>query len=173
MSRVSPPGDASPWTAEESRRTAEEHAATGIYGTIVCAAVMAAAHIDRAAVLTIAVVGTLLIYWTAERYSRLVAERIHGGERPTWDHVREHLTSGWGFVTASFVPLAVLLLTRLAGADMSTAVLAGLCASVVLLFLQGWRIGSSGHLARPERFFVASAAAVFGLLLIALKSLLH
>jgi hypothetical protein len=165
--------DSSPLTDEESRRSAEEHAATGIYGTIVSGGVMAAAHLDRAATLTIAVVGTLLIYWTAERYSRLVAERIHGGERPTWAHVREHLTSGWVFVTASFVPLGVLLLARLAGSDMDTAVLAGLCASVVLLFLQGWRIGASGHLDRSERLFVAAAAAAFGLLLIALKSLLH
>lgn len=158
---------------ETAQREAEEHAATGIYGTIVSGGVMAAAHIDRAAILSVAVVGTLLIYWTAERYSRLVAERIHGGERPTWAHVREHLTSGWVFVTASFVPLGVLLLTRLTGASMSTAVLAGLCVSVVLLFLQGWRIGASGHLDRSERFLVAAAAAAFGLLLIALKSLLH
>jgi hypothetical protein len=134
---------------------------------------MAAAHIDRAAVLSIAVVGTLLIYWTAERYSRLVAERIHGGERPSWTHIREQLTSGWVFVTVSFVPLGILLLTRLVGGDMNTAVLAGLCASVVLLFLQGWRIGASGHLDSSERFLVAAAAAAFGLLLIALKSLLH
>jgi hypothetical protein len=163
----------SAWADDEAQRQAEEHAATGIYGTIVSGGVMAAAHIERAAVLSMAVVGTLLIYWTAERYSRLVAERIHGGERPTWAHVREHLTSGWGFVTVSFVPLGVLLLTRLTGASMYASVIAGLCASVVLLFLQGWRIGSSGHLETWERLFVAAAAAAFGLLLIALKSLLH
>ena len=42
---------------------------------------------------------TLTIYWGAERYARIVAERIHEGHRPNWTSVRFQLTRGWEMVT--------------------------------------------------------------------------
>ncbi len=62
----------------------EESTASGIYGVIVGAAVMAASHADRVVAVAVAVLVTLVIYWTAERYARLVAARIHDEHRPDW-----------------------------------------------------------------------------------------
>ena len=60
-----------------------EATASGIYGIIVSAAVLSASNADKAYKVMIAVLVTLTIYWGAERYARIVAERIHEGHRPT------------------------------------------------------------------------------------------
>lgn len=155
------------------RHPSEERTATGIYGIIVSAAVMAASHVDTAAALVVAVLVALLTYWAAERYSRLVAERIHEGRRPTWAQVRGQLTSGWEFVTASFLPLLVLLAMRVLGAGLYLAVLAALTCSTLLLCLAGWEIGANGHLTRVERAAVTAVAGTFGAVLVLMKALLH
>ena len=113
--------------------SSEESTAAGIYGVIVSSAVMAASHAATAAAATVAVLVTLVIYWGAERYARIVAERIHSGRRPDRRELRHQLTTGWEMVTASFLPLAVLDVARLLGAQLSTALLAGLSCSTLLL----------------------------------------
>ena len=155
------------------RHPSEHATATGIYGIIVAAAVLSTSHAESAVAVDLAVLVTLVIYWAAERYARLVAARIHDDARPSWPHVRRELTSGWEFVTASALPLVVLLVTRLAGASLDTAVLAGLWCCTLLLCLSGWEIGAQGHLSRPERLVLALVAGLFGFALIGLKSLLH
>jgi len=123
--------------------------------------------------LAAAVLITLAIYWGAERYARLVAERIHSGHRPNRTQVRLQLTSGWEIMTASALPLAVLLIVRALGADLDIAVLAALACSTLLLCIAGWEIGRHGHLTTPERIASAATAGVFGALFIVLKTVLH
>jgi hypothetical protein len=161
------------WARPWLRVQTEENTATAIYGVIVCAAVMSASHATSVLQLEISVLVTLTIYWSAERYSRLIAERIHEGHRPTWQHVRAHLTSGWELVTASFLPLVVLTVLSRTGADLDTSVLGALVCSTVVLGLAGWEIGAQGRLHPVERWMVALGAGSFGLVFVALKALLH
>src|SRR5688572_21958143 len=100
----------------------EEETAAGIYGIIVSAAVMAASHAKTAVRLVAAVLVTLVRYWSAERFARLVAERIHQGHRPDARQVVAQLTSGWEMVSASALPLLVLAVARLVGRPLDTAV---------------------------------------------------
>ena len=151
----------------------EESTASAIYGVIVSAAVMAASHADRIVAVGIAVLFTLVVYWSAERYARLVAARIHDGHRPTWRQARHELTHGWPMVTASAVPLVVLLVAAVSGAQVYAAVIAALVASTVLLGLAGWEIGRHGRLSTRERWVSAGVAALFGVAMILLKALLH
>jgi len=153
--------------------TTEESTAAGIYGIIVGSSVMAATQADSAVAVDLAVLVTLTIYWGAERYARVVAQRIHDGHRPDRQQLRHQLTSGWEMVSATTVPLVVLVLVRLLGADMDVAVLWALGCSTVLLFAAGWDIGRTGSLSRGERLLSAVAAAAFGGILIVLKMLLH
>jgi hypothetical protein len=153
--------------------TTAESTAAGIYGVIVSSAVMAASHAATAAATTIAVLVTLVIYWGAERYARIVAERIHAGRRPDRRELRHQLTTGWEMITASFLPLAVLDVTRLLGAQLSTALLAGLGCSTLLLGIAGWAVGRDGKLSTGERLVSATIAAAFGGVMIVLKMLLH
>src|SRR5215475_5441173 len=154
-------------------RDDEESTADGIYGVIVSAAVMAASHAETAVTLAAEVLITLAIYWGAERYARLVAVRIHSGHRPNRAQVRLQLTSGWEIMTASALPLVVLLIVRALGADLDIAVLAALACSTLLLCLAGWEIGRHGHLTRLERIASTVAAGAFGALFILLKTALH
>ena len=151
----------------------EESTAAGICGVIVSAAVMAASHAGRIVAVAVAVLVTLVIYWTAERYARLVAARIHDGRRPTWRQMRHELTHGWQMVSASSIPLVVLLVAALAGAQVYEAVIAALVASTLLLGLAGWEIGRDDRLTTGERWVSAGVAALFGVAMVLLKALLH
>jgi len=153
--------------------SSEESTAAGIYGVIVSAAVMAASHESTALAVSVAVLVTLTIYWGAERYARLVAERIHDGRRPTWQQVRRQLTTGWEMVTASVLPLVVLTAAYQLGAGVDTAVLWALGCSTILLGAAGWQMGRGGQLTGLERVASTAVAGAFGLVMIALKALLH
>src|SRR5438034_10405375 len=121
----------------------EEATAAGIYGIIVSAAVIATVHLSTIAADVVAVLVTLIVYWGAERYARVVAQRIHEGHRPSRHELWQELTTGWEMVTASLLPLAVLVVVRLFGASVNTAILADLVCCTLLLFLAGWEIGRS------------------------------
>ncbi len=154
-------------------RDTQEGTAAGIYGVIVSSAVMSAAHGETGLAVEITVLVTLLIYWGAERYARIVAERIHQGHRLSWATVRHRLTSGWEMITASALPLIVLAVMSVLGAEVSTAVLGALICSTVLLCIAGWAMGRGGRLTTRERVVSASVAGMFGILFIVLKTLLH
>ena len=151
----------------------EEATAAGIYGIIVGAAVLVASHAATVRATTITVLVTLTIYWAAERYARIVAERIHEGHRPAWRTVHRQLTGGWELVTASGLPLVALVIVRGAGASTATAEIASLVCSTVLLCAAGWRIGANGRLNTLERLVSGAVAGAFGAALVLLKTLLH
>ena len=148
-----------------------EGTAAGIYGIIVGAAVLVTAHAETAAALDIIVIVTLTIYWVAERYARIVAERIHEGRRPSWRTVRAQLTSGWEIMSASLLPLLTLLVMSAAGTALSTAVIVALVCSTLLLCVAGWRMGATLH--PGERVASTVVAGMFGVVMIGLKVLLH
>ena len=150
-----------------------EATASGIYGMIVSAAVLSASNADKAYKVMIAVVVTLTIYWGAERYARIVAERIHEGQRLNWTSVRYQLTHGWEMVTASLLPLLTLAVLTLLGAEVRTAVLGALVCSTLLLCVAGWAIGQGGGLSTRERLMSTLVAGMFGLFFVLLKTQLH
>jgi len=143
-----------------------ESTAAGIYGVIVCCAVLASASAPTAVGLAATALATLIVYWGAERYARLVAERIHDGR---W-RLRHHLMDGWEMVTASLLPLLTLLGLPVLGLSQRTAVIGALACGTVLLGLTGWEFGAGGRLRRRERLASAAVAALFGLLMIGLKA---
>ena len=145
----------------------------GIYGVIISAAVMASWRDISIVRLAAGALATLLIYWAAERYARVVAARIAAERRPTWAEFRAELAEGWEIVTTSFIPLVVLLVVAAVGVDDSNAVLAALVASTVLLLLAGWEVGRGGRLGRAERLVSALVAGAFGFTMILLKTNLH
>jgi bacteriorhodopsin len=74
-------------------------------------------------------------------------------------------------VTASYVPLVVLVLAHLAGASDLTAANFGLVAAIVLLTVHGCLAARAAQLRRWQLFFATSIAAALGLVMIALKDL--
>jgi hypothetical protein len=134
---------------------------------------MATSHGETSTAVALAVLVTLIVYWAAERYARLVAERVHDGRGLTLHEVRVQLTSGWTIVTASALPLAVLVVGDLLGFDAQLAVSLALAASTLLLFGVGWEIGREASLSTGERILMAMSAGAFGVVMVVLKALLH
>jgi uncharacterized membrane protein YdbT with pleckstrin-like domain len=152
-------------------RSAGRRRAAGIYGAIVTAAILAAASGLSTAALTVAVVVTLVVYWLAEEYAELLGEQIEDGRLPSMGHIGQGLADTWPMVTASFIPLAVAVVARLAGATDLTAANLGLVAVVLLLGVHSW---SAARAARFTGWRLAGATATavgLGLVMIGLKNL--
>jgi hypothetical protein len=153
---------------EEEKRTAN-----GIYGIIVGTGVMAASHGDAVRRLAVAVLVTLLVYWVAERYAHMMAKRIVLGRELTREERRVELSQGWELVTASFVPLLVLVGSSLLGVGLSGSVLSAMLCSTGLLCLSGWRVGNEAQLSLVQRLVSAAVAGAFGVVMIVLHTFLH
>jgi hypothetical protein len=72
-------------------------------------------------------------------------------------------------VGASYVPLLVLFLVRLAGASPLTAANAGLVAALLLLVYHGWSAARAAHLTGRSLLAATSVAAALGVVMIVLK----
>ena len=118
-------------TQAQQVMTAGRRRAAGIYGAIITAAIIAAVggHL-RTLALAVSVLVTLLVYWVAEEYAELLGEQVTGGRLPTWAYIRAALAHTWPMVSASYLPLLVLVLARLAGASASAAANYGLAAAI-------------------------------------------
>jgi hypothetical protein len=146
--------------------------AAGIYGAIITAAILVAAGAKLpTAALVISVVVTLLVYWLAEEYAELLGEQAEKGVLPTWPSIRGALAATWPMVSSSYLPLLVLVVARLAGATPLTAANVGLVVAIVVLTVHAWWAGRAAQLRGRRLLLVTSAAAVLGLVMIALKDL--
>jgi hypothetical protein len=160
-------GEPEPVTPTQAR---SRRRAAGIYGTIITAAILAAAgaHLPTLP-LAVSVVVTLLVYWVAEEYAELLAEQVEGGRLPTWPHVRAALAATWPMVTASYLPLLALVLASFAGASLAAAANTGLTVAVVLLVIHAWSAGRAAHLQGRQLLVITSVAAVLGIVMVLLK----
>lgn len=91
---------------------------------------------------------------------------------PTWAHTRAVLRAKWPIVSASYLPLASLLLARLLGAEPSTAAVVALVVIVVLLTACGWTASRSAGLRGLPLSGMTLLAGGFGVLMILLKAAL-
>jgi hypothetical protein len=168
MAGIAAGGGAHPGPAGNAGR----RRAAGIYGAIITAAILdTAGGRLRTGALVAAVVITLLVYWLAEEYAELLGEQAAGGRLPNRAYIREALAATWPMVSASFLPLLVVVLARLAGASASAAADFGLAAAIVLLTVHGWLAARAARLRGWRLLFAVSVAAGLGLVMVALKDL--
>ena len=146
--------------------------AAGIYGAIVTAALLTAAGGSLSTpAMTLSVLITLVVYWLAEQYAEILGEHAVAGHLPTWGYIRAALAGSWPMVSASFAPLAALLLARLAGASAPVAANVGVAAAIVLLTIHGWTAGRAARLRGWQLAGATSVAAALGVLLVLFKDL--
>ncbi|HET6875973.1 MAG TPA: hypothetical protein VFH38_00435 [Jatrophihabitans sp.] len=159
-----------------SKRVAQRHRASGIYGAIVTAAVLAALPDSLStAAIVVAVVITLVVYWLAEQYAEVLGEQAEGGRLPTWHSVHRSLAATWPLVSSSFLPLLALVIARFAGATMLAASNVGLVCAVLLLIAHAWAAARAADLHHWQLAAATATAAALGLVLVLLKDvvLLH
>jgi hypothetical protein len=147
----------------------------GIFtGTVVCAAAIAygAGHLGSTAELSIAIFGTVLIYWLAHLHARTLGASVTHGHHPLVA-LRLALLETWPIAGASVLPILILLLAEVAGASLRTAAWVALIATVVLLTAYSYLAGVRSGLGAWGRVASAAAGAGIGILVAALKVALH
>ncbi|MGN6245391.1 MAG: hypothetical protein ACTHQ3_17195 [Motilibacteraceae bacterium] len=143
-------------------------------GTVVCAAVIAyaAGHVRSTLELSVAILGTVLVYWLAHLHARTLGESIAHGHHPLLA-LRLAVAETWPIAGASVLPLAVLLLAELAGAGLRTAAWLALIATVVALTGYSYLAGVRSGLSPWGRVASAAAGAAIGIVVALLKVALH
>lgn len=152
-------------------RDAGRARAAGIYGTIVTAAVLATGG-GKVGVVSLAllVFVTLVVYWLAELYAEVLGTHVHAGRLPRGAELRLLVGTSWPMVTASYVPLVVLLVVALFGYSVSVASYAALAATILLLAVHGRSAGVDAGLSGSRLFVVTAVAGLLGVSMVALKA---
>ena len=143
-------------------------------GTVVSAAVLAATagHVDSTGQLTLAILGTTLVYWLAHLHAATIGAAVHRGSHPL-AALREAASHTWTIAGASLLPLGVLVLAEVLGAELGTASWIALWATVVLLASYSYLAGRRGGLGMRGSAVCAVAGCALGLVAAALKAGLH
>jgi hypothetical protein len=155
----------------EPSQTAQRRAA-GIYGAIITAGLMTAAGGSLSSpALAVSVLITLVVYWLAEQYAEILGEQAAHGRLPTLARIRHGLASSWPIVSASFAPIAALVIAWLAGASDAGAANTGVVVAIILLTVHGWTAGRAAELRGWQLAGATSVAAALGIVMVALKNL--
>ena len=80
------------------------------------------------------------------------------------------LAATWPMVSASFTPVLVLTVARIAGASSSAAATAALAAAILMLTIYAWSACRAAGLRGAQMIGVTSIAAGLGVLMIILKN---
>jgi hypothetical protein len=145
-----------------------------ITGTVVCAAVIAygAGHIDSTGRLCLAILGTVFVYWVAHLHATTLATSLTDHHHPV-AALRHALAETWPILGASAIPVVILLVAEVAGADLRVASWAALLATIGLLAAYSYLAGVRGGLDTGGRIASAAAGAGIGVLVALLKVALH
>jgi hypothetical protein len=145
-----------------------------ITGTVVCTAVIAygVGHVDSIGQLSLIIVATVGVYWLAHLHALTIGNALNSGHHPV-TALRHAFIETIPLAAASIIPLAVLLVTHLFGADLSSSAWTALWVSVGLLAVYSYLGGMRGGLDQYGRILSALVGASIGLLVALLKVAIH
>jgi hypothetical protein len=143
-------------------------------GTVVCAAAIAygAGHLGSTAELSLAIFGTVLVYWMAHLHARTLGVSVTHGHHPLLS-LRLAVVETWPIAGASLVPIVFLLGAEVAGATLRTAAWLALIATILLLTVYSYLAGARSGLDTWGRIGSAAVGAGIGILVALLKVALH
>jgi hypothetical protein len=146
-----------------------------IYGTILVAALLSAESARRETyVKTIAaVLVTLVAYWLTISYSEFAGERLERAERFAYGAFARTASRELPLFYGGAVPLVVLLVFWAAGAALTTAVGAAVWCAATAVVGTEIVIGIRAELTGRELVRQSAVGALLGLLVIAVRVLLH
>jgi len=145
-----------------------------ITGTVVSAAVIAygADHFDTTAQLCAAIVGTVVVYWLAHVHAETLGSSLTHRHHPV-AALRHAMLASMPILGASVVPVLVLVVSMLGGADPKASAWIALIATIGLLTAYSYVAGARGGLELGGRIASAAAGAGIGILVALLKVALH
>jgi len=165
---------AEPAVAQRDRLGLREGGEGAITGTVVCAAAISAVtgHVDTTLELSLAILGTVGVYWIAHLHAATLGSSLTHGHHP-FAALKQAFWHTLPIAGASVVPLGVLVVTTLFGAGLRTAAFTALFATIGLLIVYSWLAGARAGLDTTGRLASAAAGAGVGLLVVLLKVGLH
>jgi len=146
-----------------------------IYGTIAVAALLAAESARRETYpKTVgAVATTLILYWLAHSYAEFTGERLQEGKHFTYSGLVRTATHELTVLLGAGVPFVVLLICWAGGAELTFAVSAAIWTAVAIVIAAEVVVGVRAQLPVRELVRQTAFGAVLGLLVLALRVLLH
>ena len=145
-----------------------------ITGTVVSAAAIAASagHLTEDTRLILAILGSVVIYWLAHLHARTLGDAVVHRAHPM-SALREALAETWPILAAALVPVSILLIADVVGAEVRTGAWIAVIASTVLLTVYSFLAGRRGGLGLGGSLVSAAIGAALGLLVVGLKASLH
>ncbi len=146
-----------------------------IYGTISVAALLAAesARQETYPRTVGAVAITLLLYWLAHSYAQFTGDRMQESEHFTYAGLVRTATRELTVLLGAAVPFGVLLAFWVGDASLIAAVAAAIWTSAGIVIVTEVVIGVRAQLRGGDLIRQTAVGAVLGLLVIALRVLLH
>lgn len=168
-----------PTPASVPREADHEHRrynfGSAIYGLLIVSALLAAeSALNETYVETVLGAAlALLISWWAHAYSEFVFLRTQEGERLTLTGVGRMLRRELPILVGAAPPLLAVLIAWAAGAGLDTAITIALVASAVTILVTEVAAGLQADLSGRELAIQALVGSAFGVLILALKLVLH
>jgi hypothetical protein len=146
-----------------------------VYGTITVGALLAAesARRETYADTVGAVAIALLLYWLAHAYSGFVEHRLERKQPLTLGGLACALADELPIVAGAAIPLLALLICWVAGVHLTDAVTAAIWTSAAMIVIVEVVAGVRAELVAGAMVAQTAIGAFFGLLVIALKLILH
>jgi hypothetical protein len=146
-----------------------------VYGTITVGALLAAESAQRETFASTlgAVVVALTLYWLAHSYAEFTQRRFKHDTPLKLRGLLETMTHELSILVGASFPLLALMIGWVVGAKLETAVAIATWTSAAMVVIIELAVGVREHLA-PRDFAAQTALGiVLGLLVIALRTLLH
>jgi hypothetical protein len=149
--------------------------AAAVYGSILAAGVVASLDVGDVTDgdMTIALGGTMLVFWLAHVWAEGISDRMHDPRPYTWRRLRAAAAWHWPMLQAAAGPLAALVLADLDVWSRDTAVTVALAVSVAQLVGWGLVVGRRTFDSWPAALLSGAVDGLLGALLIVLKTLVH
>jgi hypothetical protein len=150
--------------------------AGAIYGTILATAVVASLSEDSGVGpwdLLAGVVSSAVVFWLAHAYANLDAARVREPGSLSWGDAWAALVREWPIMQAALPATAFLLLAAAGVYDRTTGVTLAIATGIGALFGWGVVIARRNRLGWSAMLVGGMANASFGLVLVALKAIIH
>ena len=146
-----------------------------VYGTILIATLISAesAKAQRYGGSLAGIVLAELVYWMALSYSEFTGERAASGEpfelRGFWRSAKHELA----VIQGGIVPFLVILVCWIVGASLTTALTLGVYTAAAMIVVTELVIGITTEQTGRELVIDTAVGVAFGVLVIAVKVILH
>lgn len=120
-----------------------------------------------------AVVLALFLYWLTHSYAQFASWRVQEGERLTLRGLAREMWSELQFLTGAAIPVLAVVICWGSGVGLSLAIKVALLVDAALIVLVEVIAGLRANLTRRELVIQTIVGAALGLLVLALRLVLH